>query len=452
MRRKTKLLLAIAVVLILGSIGIFLRDQQTATRLKAGEEVTFFVASDIHYLADSLKDGGEAFKKYVALGDDGRELDYIDEIMRAFIYDIQRKKPEILLVSGDLTNNGEKASHLELKELFKEIEALGTSVYVIPGNHDILNPWATGFKEDQRYATETINDKDFKKIYEDFGYKDAIARDRTTLSYLAAPSEDLWLLMLDTNQYRNNMKDGRPEAGGVIGPKTLAWIKECSDLAKKKNAKIITVMHHNLLDHNEMIQEGYTLDNHKECLTVFEEQGLNIFLSGHIHIQDISSYKPAEGQGKSPIYDIVTSSLNVYPQQYGVLQYSPDREAYDYSTAWVDVEGWSKEAGIVDENINHFKDYSEKSFGKEAYYMAYLALVGLNHYTEEELDWMAKTMEILNIRYFAGKDHDGEEEIKESKGFELWKVAPNSFVKRYLMSILKDQDMEDNRLHMEIRE
>ncbi|MDF2548185.1 MAG: hypothetical protein K0R93_3083 [Anaerosolibacter sp.] len=454
MRAKKGLFVGIVLILILGFIGMFLRDQKLSTQLKAGEEITFFVASDIHYLANSLKDRGDAFKKYVSLADDGRELEYIDEIMKAFTYDIEKKKPDILLISGDLTNNGEKESHLELKRLLDKIEDLGTSVYVIPGNHDILNPWAIGFKQDQRYETETIDAKEFKKIYKNFGYKEAISWDKTTLSYLATPSEDMWLLMLDTNQYKDNMKKGSPVADGVIGPKTLNWIKKCNDLAKKNGAQIITVMHHNLLDHNEIIHEGYTLDNQEESLAVFEEEGLNVFLSGHIHIQDISSYRPVNKgkitQGNNLIYDIVTSSLNVYPQQYGILQYSPTKNTYDYSTSWVDVEGWSTQEGLLDENINHFREYSAKSFGKEAYYMAYLALIGLNRYTKEELDIMSRTMEILNVRYFSGKDQEGEEEILKSKGFALWQSAPDSFVKKYIISILKDQNTDDNSLHIEM--
>ena len=101
------------------------------------------------------------------------------------------------------------------------------------------------------------------------------------------PSEDTWLLMLDTNQYMNNKKNNAPQIDGVINPETFQWIKQCVDLAKEKNAKIIPVMHHNIMNHSEVVRKGFTLNNSQEALNLFESYGLDLVFSGHIHIQDI---------------------------------------------------------------------------------------------------------------------------------------------------------------------
>jgi len=66
----------------------------------------------VHYLAESLTDKGEAYQKFVS--SDGRQFNYISEIVDAFTDDIKKKKADVLIVSGDLTTNGEKESHLEL--------------------------------------------------------------------------------------------------------------------------------------------------------------------------------------------------------------------------------------------------------------------------------------------------------------------------------------------------
>ena len=179
-----------------------------------------------------------------------------------------------------------------------------------------LNPYARRFKGDSQYKTDYISDVDFSKIYGDFGYNNAISRDESTLSYLAAPTQDTWLLMLDTNKYKQNILLGFPEAGGEISESTNKWIEKCSILAKEHNAKIITVMHQNILDHVEGITNNFTIDNNKEALKVFQGANLQIVLSGHIHIQDIKRY----GNGNDAIYDIVTSALSVYPQQYGIYK------------------------------------------------------------------------------------------------------------------------------------
>jgi 3',5'-cyclic AMP phosphodiesterase CpdA len=415
---------------------------KTAPKIKAGKDMSFFVATDIHYLSKDLTDRKEAFQQHVK-GGDGKTLDYIEELVNGLTYDIEKKRPEVLIVSGDLTNNGEKKSHLDLADKLKKIESLGTSVYVIPGNHDISNPWARSFKEDAQYYADTISQKDFSNIYEDLGYKEAVSRDKSTLSYLAAPSEDVWLLMLDTSQYANNNSLGSPQLDGRISAETYEWINKCTALAKEKKAQIITVMHHNLINHSQVIKSGFTLNKNEEALEKFENFGLNLVLSGHIHIQDISSYK----KDAYTVYDIVTNALSVYPNQYGVLKYSPT-SGFDYSTSRVDVEGWAKESDIKDEIVNNFKEYSKKFFGDKAYSKAYFNAEAAAAYTDEEIDLMADTMRQLNLRYFAGTENIDSEELINSPGFKLWQAAGSGFTQRYVNSIIGDTDTDDNKLHI----
>ena len=443
MKIKKRLSALILILFIFNLTGCSQRTTASnmSPKIKSGKDINFFITSDIHYLAKDLTDGGEAFQEFINSGD-GKLLNYVEEITNAFTYDIKKKKPDILILSGDLTNNGEKKSHLELAKKLSDIEKSGTSVYVVPGNHDILNPYARGFKGDDQYKVDYISDKDFSKIYADFGFKEAISKDKNTLSYLAAPSEDVWLLMLDTAQYRNNIKNNAPQVDGRISPETYQWIKKCSDLAKEKGAQIITVMHHNLMNHSDVIRNGFTLNDNNIALEKFQSFGLNLALSGHIHIQDINSYKKDD----YTVYDIVSSSLSVYPQQYGVLKYSPSN-GFDYNTCQIDMEGWAKEAGITDKNITNFKEYSKSSFGDRGYAMAYYDLIGTK-YTEEEKDLMAETMRTLNLNYFAGTENINSEEIIKSKGFKLWLNDDPTFLQRYAVSISRDNNLDDNKLHI----
>lgn len=415
---------------------------RTAPKIKSGKDMTFFITTDIHYISKDLTDGKEAFQQSIK-GGDGKNLDYTEELVNALSYDIEKKRPEVLIISGDLTNNGEKKSHMNLAEKLKKIESLGTSVYVIPGNHDILNPWARSFKEDSQYLTDTITDKDFKNIYADFGYKEAISRDKNTLSYLAAPSDDVWLLMLDTCQYKNNTTLGSPQLDGRITEETYQWIKKCTEMAKAKKAQIITVMHHNLLNHSQVIKAGFTLNNNEEAIDKFQGFGLNLVLSGHIHIQDISSYT----KNDNTIYDVVTNALSVYPNQYGILKYSAS-SGFDYSTSRADVEGWAKQANVKDEKLTNFKEYSKKLFGDKAYSKAYFNAEAAGAYSDEELYEMADTMRQLNLNYFAGTESINSSAIINSPGFKLWQASNSNFNQRYSSSILNDKDTDDNKLHI----
>ena len=93
------------------------------------------MATDLHYLSPSIVERGEVFEK-VYLGGDGKQMNYMSEIPDAFIEDVIKQKPDGLILSGDLTFNGEKKSHEELAEKFKKVEKSGVPVMVIPGNHD----------------------------------------------------------------------------------------------------------------------------------------------------------------------------------------------------------------------------------------------------------------------------------------------------------------------------
>lgn len=411
-------------------------------KTKTGNNLTFFIATDIHYLSKSLTDNGLAFNQFMNSGD-GKQLNYIDDITNAFVNEVKKKKPDFVIISGDLTTNGEKKSHLDLAKKFRIIEKAGVPVYVIPGNHDILNPYARGFKGDSQYITDYISDKDFSKIYEDFGYNEAVSRDPDTLSYLAEPSKKLWLLMLDTNEYVDNVTLGFPVPNGVISQETLDWIKKCSQMASENHAELVTVMHQNILKHAEGLTQGFTIDNSEDAIKVFQDLKLDLVLSGHIHIQDIKT----DTAGENTIYEIVTSALSVYPQHYGIIKYSPEN-GFDYSTASVDVEGFSKDAHLSDKNLVNFKKYSRAFFQNHAYDMSYNRIKQLEGYTEAQKKQMADTMAVLNVEQFSGTLVNNINGIMNSQGFELLKKARPSSLKHYGLDNPDFKNIESNKIHI----
>lgn len=417
-----------------------------STGKESDQDMTIFVATDIHYLAKELNDQGEAFQKYIADGD-GKLLHYITDITDAFVQDVTEKKPEVLIISGDLTNNGEKESHKELVQKLAKIEkSAGTKIYVIPGNHDIQNPWARGFKGSEQYVTDTVSADEFAKLYAEFGYDEMIMKDEASLSYLAAPSENLYLLMLDTNIYEFNEMIGSPMTNGQLKPETLEWIRECSKLAKEKNAQLLTVMHHNLYHHSKLLNSGFTIDKSDEVLKVFEECDMRLVLSGHIHIQDVKARDKVK-----PIYDVVTSALSVNPVQYGSIEFSS--KGYQYATERVDVEGWAKEQGITDENLLSFREYAERYFAKSSSDKVFTSLYESGVYTDKEILMMTETMSLLNRNYFAGTVADIREEVMESEGYQLWKEADDAIrLKNYVISMVEDSRYSYNQIFIPLTE
>lgn len=404
-----------------------------------GEDVTLAVATDIHYLSGRLTDHGKAFDTYVYAGD-GKQLDYSEELLDAFTEQMAEERPNVLILSGDLTNNGELESHEDLAEKLQKVEQAGTRVYVIPGNHDLLNPWARSFKGEDQYKAASVTEEQFTEIYGAYGYDEAVSRDSSSLSYLVKPSDDVWLLMLDTSKYKNNAKLGYPETGGELKGGTLKWIQDCGQQAKQAGARIIPVMHHNLTDHSDVVKEGFTLDNAAEVQEVFAQYEMTPSLSGHIHIQNIASVE----NGGRKLTDIVTGAQSVSPNRYGLLTYDASAHELHYEARITDVEGWAKKSGSTDGNLLSFREYSRAFFAGFGYDMAFKRLIVDDTYTSEQVEAMARTMADVNVSYFAGTQQQDREAIMASEGYRLWTESEGNFTKNYVESIVGTEGAPDN--------
>ena len=112
MKRKLILsgMLAVLIIGIVIGVSIFKsRDRNIPVKI--------ITATDIHYLSPSLTDYGSIFRETIN-SSDGKVIRYIDEIMSAFADEVISAAPDILILSGDLTFNGEKASHIGTPHLY----------------------------------------------------------------------------------------------------------------------------------------------------------------------------------------------------------------------------------------------------------------------------------------------------------------------------------------------
>ena len=187
-------------------------------------ETSIYVVSDIHLYSNNLI--GENNINYIKenFTSDGRVQEYDYELVNSLVNDVNKNKPEYLVISGDLSFNGEKDSHLELVKLLDKIE--DTKVLVIPGNHDTYSSNSFSCLNDEVVYTDSITSDEFKSIYKDYGYSDAYSYDNDTLSYIYEISEDKWLMMLDTNQSKYNEEFGMNIVGGSIYENTYKWMEE----------------------------------------------------------------------------------------------------------------------------------------------------------------------------------------------------------------------------------
>lgn len=383
------------------------------------------IATDLHYLNQDLTDYGERFTYMVEHGD-GRMMTYIEELMNAFTEEVIARKPEALVLSGDLSYNGEKYSHEELAAILSKVEEAGIPVVVIPGNHDINNKLAAGYEGTAVYPVELTSPDDFASIYQDFGYGEALSRDKASLSYTYELDDTHWLLMLDSCQYRPVNK-----IGGMIRNETYDWIENQIELADKAGKRIIPVSHHNLLDESEVYVDDCTIEHSEMLIELLENWDVPIYFSGHLHVQHNKQ------NGSDGIWEIVTGALVVPPCQYGVLQFT-DTGVYDYHTQVVDVEAWALKSGSRNKELLDFSGYKEIFLKKVFYNQARGALTNVQ-LTEIQKDQMAHMFADLNVSYYAGKAVEIKDAAINDPSYHLWENHVfDSILVQYMQSILND--------------
>lgn len=287
-------------------------------------QTSFIVMSDLHMYDTSLGSTGQAFESYLL--NDRKLLRESREIVETAIKAQIGLKPGIVLVPGDLTKDGERVNHELVALELKKLKDAGKRVYVVPGNHDIKNSHAYKYEGDQKMPVPSITEDEFAKIYADFGYNEALFRDKNSLSYVAEPQAGLWLLGLDACRYKENAPDKEPITDGKFSPETLQWIEEMLGKAASSGKAVIIMMHHGVMEHyvgQEKNYGEYIVDNYEDVGRLFAAYNARLVFTGHYHAQDIT-YKKFPNE--KFLYDIETGSLVTNPMPYRIVSIGADQQ------------------------------------------------------------------------------------------------------------------------------
>ncbi len=389
------------------------------------QPITIYLASDMHYLSPEL-DTKEGFFSTPTANGDGKVIHYSAELTEAFLAQVIQEQPDVLILSGDLTLNGAAKSHTELIALLTEVQASGVQVLTIAGNHDVDGTAAdyTTFDGEMLQTMSSITSDEYKELYADYGWNQAIIQDDSSLSYIYEPDPGLWILMLDTNCHGK----------GYVEDGTLDWLEKHLKQAKRKGITVLSVSHQNLYAHNSQLYFGYQLYNADELQTLYEKYNVAANFSGHIHIQSIIHEEVPE---------VAISSLAITGNQFGQIDCSP--EGISYTTRQADVNTWAADMGITDPNLLNFNDYATWYFEEVARSQVRESLAESN-YTPEEIDLLAETFAKINSAYFSGRPIV-ESEYKE--GLALWRSQENSFFINYIETMLESG--QNNNLSIEIQ-
>lgn len=362
-------------------------------------------ASDVHYLSPSLTDYGSAFETMTNKGD-GRVVRYMTQIWQAFAEEVIAARPDLLILCGDLTSDGEKANHEELAARLAELEAAGISVAVIPGNHDINNPRARSYFGEEESYVEGVTPEEFREIYGAFGYDEAVSWAPDSLSYLYVLNDTTWLMMLDTCIY-----EPQNEVDGEIRPGTVQWMKQCLKDAYSQGITVIPVGHHNLQELSRVYVDECVIRNRAEILSLLEYYRTPAYFSGHLHVQRIMKHKTEPGISDDfyGIWEVVSNSLIIPPCQYGRLTLNADG-SMSYHTVNVDVSGWAAKHGEISQDLLDFPAFSDRYLRTVISRQIYNKIDDIPDYIREE---MANFYADLYQDYYAGRQINYSEKKKE---------------------------------------
>jgi 3',5'-cyclic AMP phosphodiesterase CpdA len=409
-------------------------DSDSLTDVK----ISIAVVPDIHYTHPSLlpNDIEDSPSLMTYLGLDRKLLEISDPIFRKVLLDLtlSAEKPDILLVPGDLTKDGELIGHEVVKDLLQDLENKGIKVFVVPGNNDILNPDAFSYTSEPPVPVDNITPEQFADIYGDFGYDEAIYRDENSLSYICEPYSNLWILGIDNIKYTTTAEGLK--ISGEINPATLTWIEDKMSEASQKDITVLAMMHYGLIEHyaGQKNVEPLISDSKNTAIALMNA-GIRFIFTGHYHANDIVEFT---SDGKT-LYDIQTGSLVTPPSTYRIMELDENylnivsKRVTDISTP---LPGGVSFLTYSDDSINSrlnsfFTYYLHKMFGLPEQNAANIAPYAVRAYKA----------------YFAGDEQISTEET------EKLDALPSSLspLVTILKSVWTDLTPEDNEIQLTLK-
>ncbi|MBQ2067610.1 MAG: metallophosphoesterase, partial [Paludibacteraceae bacterium] len=265
------------------------------------------VIADPHVIPQTEIDKQADFNNYMKT--QRKMLELSEPIWHALLDTALKHKPDLVLIPGDLTKDGEAASHDTVSAGIHRLEAAGIPVLVIPGNHDIPGEnW------------ETLYSGTFK----------GAVKDANSHSFASEPIPGITVLGIDGS-------DGKASVG-KLSASTLAWIESQADAAKAKGNTVIAMTHWQILEHFDglaSLEPASRFEKPDELRDLLMHHGVHLVLTGHFHVSGITTFRDTTGLTKDSLVEITTGSPITYPCPYRWMTLAKDRKSIEVTTDYI---------------------------------------------------------------------------------------------------------------------
>lgn len=341
----------------------------------------FAMLSDIHYIS----------RRMVCDPNDSETLIHIATAERALLQ--AAEEHDTLIITGDLTDEGDRYSHEDLAEFLRGLKARGKKIYVIFATHDFHHHKAfvrmhgdtqAQFKETPwelpYFDTENVRYKDFVKpeysllteqqctpklvesctpeeiwdIYREFGRDQAISSDDGSFSYCVDLDENTRCLMLN-DIFRN--EEGLYDKSATFTPSCFRWIKTEIEKAKEEGKFIFVCSHHPFMPSVPIHRLGTDNRNMRSPASghMLADMGINLAFTGHTHVNCVNFLESAKG---NLLCNVMTASVRFYPPTYRNIDLEGLGKMLSYETVDVD----KADIAIGEDSL---REYYYKEFYKE---------------------------------------------------------------------------------------
>ncbi len=292
--------------------------------------ITFTVITDLHYY--SKKNGVDTKSYNHANSKSQLVMKHSGDILTAAFAQIAKdNESDILLVSGDVTSNGEYTSHSEFINLCRALKAVGKRVYIVTATHDYQGDGlANDYTNDEVARIPCAKREELYEMYREFGMDEAIALHKESMSYVVQLEEGYRLLALND--------DCNQSGSSGYSDDLFKWIALQIKDARESDNVLIPINHHPLISPSvfySIIGKNDMMGDHAVRREQFADLGLSFMFTGHSHIHDISYIFSQKG---NPFYTISTASPVGYPGYYRKATIDPEKDTLDVKTVDVDPE------------------------------------------------------------------------------------------------------------------
>ncbi len=303
----------------------------------------FVMMSDTHYVSRDM------------VADKSDEKTLLDIAVTEQALKQAAKDADTIIISGDLTDDGDRLSHRDFVKLLRELKAQGKKVYVIFATHDFHHhrawvrkrgdtkaefrgkPWEEPFFDPEGvkwkdYVTdeyknfseeectpqlvESVTPEELWEMYREFGRDQARSADDGSFSYCIDLDENTRCLMLN-DIFRN--EEGLKDKSPTYTPSCLRWMKKEIDAAKADGKFIFVCSHHPFAPTTPIHRIGTDNRNLRSPHAghMLADMGIDLAFTGHTHASALRFITSDKG---NVMCNIATSSVRFYPPTYRLVE------------------------------------------------------------------------------------------------------------------------------------